>query len=92
MGALPGRPQVYRDPVHGDIAFPKGELQALVRRLVDTELFQRLRGIRQNGVTHLVFHGAEHSRFAHSMGVAHMAGRMFDAAVENSRLQAADLE
>jgi HD superfamily phosphohydrolase len=84
MGALPGRPQVYRDPVHGDIAYPKGVFQELVRNLVDTELFQRLRGIRQNGVTHLVFQGAEHSRFAHSMGVAHMAARMFDAAIQNS--------
>jgi uncharacterized protein len=62
---------VYRDPVHGDIAYPKGPFEELVRQLVDTELFQRLRGIRQNGVTHLVFHVAEHSRFAHS---GHAAG------------------
>lgn len=47
-------------------------------------MFQRLRHIRQNGVLNLVFHGAEHSRFAHAMGVAWVAGKIFDAAYRNT--------
>lgn len=47
-------------------------------------MFQRLRHIRQNGVLNLVFHGAEHSRFAHVMGVAWVAGKIFDAAYGNT--------
>jgi HD superfamily phosphohydrolase len=82
----PTRPRVFRDPVHGDITFPRGPFQHLLESLIDTELFQRLRGIRQTAVMNLVFHGAEHSRFAHSMGAAHVAGMMVDAAAANSGL------
>lgn len=78
------RPRIFRDPVHGDIAFPRGPFQRLLESIIDTEMFQRLRGIRQTAVMNLVFHGAEHSRFAHSMGAAHVAGRMVDAAATNS--------
>ena len=80
------RPRIFRDPVHGDITFSRGPFQRLLESVIDTEMFQRLRGIRQTAVMNLVFHGAEHSRFVHSMGAAHVAGRMVDAAVENSRL------
>jgi HD superfamily phosphohydrolase len=82
----PRRPRIFRDPVHGDIAFPRGPFQNLLESVIDTEMFQRLRGIRQTAVMNLVFHGAEHSRFVHSMGAAHVAGRMVDAAAENSGL------
>jgi hypothetical protein len=44
----PTRPRVFRDPVHGDITFPRGPFQRLLESLIDTELFQRLRGIRQS--------------------------------------------
>ena len=81
---LPSRPRIFRDPVHGDIAFPRGPFQRLLESIIDTEMFQRLRGIRQTAVMNLVFHGAEHSRFVHSMGAAHVAGRMVDAAAANS--------
>ncbi|NJK32570.1 MAG: HD domain-containing protein [Deltaproteobacteria bacterium] len=80
-----GRPQVFRDPIHGHVAFA-GELGKTVKRLVDTPEFQRLRHIRQNGITNLVFHGAEHSRFAHSLGVAFTATRMLAAIQRNSDL------
>ena len=78
------RPYIFRDPVHGDISFARDGWHELVRSIVDDELFQRLRGIKQNGVLNLVFHGAEHSRFTHSLGAAHIAGRMYDAACHNS--------
>src|SRR5205814_3548914 len=82
-----GRPRIFRDPVHGDITFRRGPFQCLLESVIDTEMFQRLRGIRQTAVMNLVFHGAEHSRFVHSMGAAHVAGRMVDAAAEASGLQ-----
>ena len=66
-----------------------GAFQRLLEQVIDTEMFQRLRGIRQTAVMNLVFHGAEHSRFAHSMGAAHVAGLMVDAAAENSGLRRA---
>jgi uncharacterized protein len=82
--ALPGRPRVFRDSVHGDISYPRGDFQRLIEAVLDTRMFQRLRYIRQNGVLNLVFHGAEHSRFAHVMGVAWVAGKVFDAACRNT--------
>lgn len=47
-------------------------------------MFQRLRHIRQNGVLNMVFPGAEHSRFAHAMGVAWVACKIFEAAYRNT--------
>jgi len=85
--SLPHRPRIFRDPIHGDITYPRGPFQLLVERVVDTEMFQRLRGIRQTSEMNTVFHGAEHSRFSHSMGAAHVAGLMFDAAVRNSGVE-----
>jgi len=87
LATAPARARVFRDPVHGDLIFPRGPFQDLLESLIDTAMFQRLRGIRQTAVMNLVFHGAEHSRFAHSMGAAHLAGRMVDAAAEASGLQ-----
>lgn len=84
--ALPGRPRIFRDSIHGDISYPRGEFQRLIEGILDTRMFQRLRHIRQNGVLNLVFHGAEHSRFAHAMGVAWVAGKIFDSAARNSCL------
>jgi HD superfamily phosphohydrolase len=43
---------------------------------VDTPVFQRLRGIRQLAMTHLVYPGAVHTRFEHSIGVCHVSGRL----------------
>jgi HD superfamily phosphohydrolase len=60
---------ILRDPVHGLVAF-EGEEEQIVERLLDTPEVQRLRRIRQLGVTSLAFPGAEHSRFAHALGAA----------------------
>lgn len=83
---LEGRPKVFRDPVHGDITYGNGGFQELAILIINSEPFQRLRRIRQNGVANLVFHGAEHSRFAHSMGVAWIARQMVEAAARNSAI------
>jgi HD superfamily phosphohydrolase len=60
-----------RDPVHGLI-----ELSATEWRVVDSPAFQRLRGVQQLAMTHLVYPGARHSRFEHCIGACHIAGRL----------------
>jgi HD superfamily phosphohydrolase len=59
------------DPIHGRLSFPD-----IVRDIVDTELFQRLRRIKQLGLVSLVFPGAVHDRFLHSLGTAALAQRL----------------
>jgi HD superfamily phosphohydrolase len=60
---------ILRDPVHGLVAF-EGDDEGVVELLIDTPEVQRLRRVRQLGVTSLAFPGAEHSRFAHAVGAA----------------------
>ncbi len=60
---------ILRDPVHGLVAF-EGQEERIVEDLMDTPEVQRLRRVRQLGVTSLAFPGAEHSRFAHAVGAA----------------------
>ena len=60
-----------RDPIHGFIKLSDTE-----KRLIDTQVFQRLRRIRQLAMTFLVYPGAMHTRFDHSIGVMHVAGRI----------------
>lgn len=64
-----------RDPVHGLIVFDveNNPLDRLAWRLMDTPEFQCLRRIRQLGVADFTFPGAVHTRFAHSVGVFHVA-------------------
>jgi HD superfamily phosphohydrolase len=57
------------DPVHRYIRFSEVE-----KELIDTAIFQRLRRIRQLAGAHLVYPGAQHSRFEHSLGTMHVAG------------------
>ena len=74
-----------RDPIHGSISFDK-ERERLIIDLINTREFQRLRRIRQLGALFLTFHGAEHTRFTHSVGVAFMAKRIFDALVASGQV------
>jgi HD superfamily phosphohydrolase len=62
---------ILRDPVHGLIAFD-GMAERVVRSLLDTREVQRLRRVRQLGLASLVFPGAEHTRFSHAIGAAHV--------------------
>lgn len=63
--------KVIRDPIHGDIFLSELEL-----RVIDTPEFQRLRRIKQLGMTYLVYPSANHTRFEHSLGALHLAGRL----------------
>lgn len=60
-----------RDPIHQMI-----HLEATEWRAIDTPVFQRLRRIGQLALTHLVYPGATHTRFEHSLGVRHVAARI----------------
>jgi HD superfamily phosphohydrolase len=66
---------LLRDPVHGLVAF-EGSAERVIGRLLRAREVQRLRYVRQLGLTALVFPGAEHTRFAHSLGAAHVMVRM----------------
>lgn len=57
--------KVFKDPVHNYIHVQ----DPIIWQLINTPEFQRLRRIRQLGTSYLTFHGAEHSRFSHSLGV-----------------------
>lgn len=72
------QPKVLRDPVHNLITLPP-EDRELMLGLIDCPEFQRLRRIRQLGVSFLTYPGAEHSRWVHSLGVQHVARQMLDA-------------
>lgn len=65
--------RVIRDPLHGDIQMSEFEW-----KIISTKEFQRLRWMRQLGLSCLVYPGAEHSRFSHSIGTAHVATIILD--------------
>lgn len=71
----------FRDPIHGFIEVTEDE-----RKIIDSAPFQRLRNIRQLATTYLVYHGAEHTRFGHSLGVMHLVTRAFDSVVSKNPL------
>lgn len=70
----------FRDPIHGYIYANEYEKQ-----IIDTYAFQRLRNIRQLAMTHMVYHGAEHTRFGHSLGVMHVVSKAFKSAMANGQ-------
>src|SRR5690349_2130621 len=70
------RPRRIRDPVHDLIGFDKTQFEQAIWRLLETREFQRLRRIKQLGFSELVFPGATHTRFSHSLGVFEMARRL----------------
>jgi uncharacterized protein len=78
------RNKVFRDPIHRNIEFDHGYgPDALALRLLATPEVQRLRHVRQLALASQVYHGAEHSRFSHTLGVTDLARRMYRNAVLN---------
>ncbi len=74
---------ILRDPVHGDVELLRDEL-----RLVDTDTFQRLRGIKQLGSASFVYPGATHTRFEHSIGTLHVCDQLLTACTKNAQRRA----
>lgn len=65
--------KIIQDPINGPIKIPDRFM-----RIIDTGEFQRLRNIRQLGMCHYVFPGANHTRFEHSIGTFHLAAQFAD--------------
>ncbi len=69
------------DPIHGFI-----HLNSKERAVVDSRPFQRLRHIHQLGLSYLVYPGATHRRFEHSLGVMKLADQVFDVITKDENL------
>jgi uncharacterized protein len=77
--------KVFRDPIHSNIEVDLGSDEGqLALNLIDCPEVQRLRKVRQLALASLVYHGAEHSRFSHTLGVMHLASRLFDLGLRNA--------
>ena len=72
--AMADKNRVIHDPLHGGI-----RVDEVYMDILDRPEMQRLRSVRQLGLGNLVFPGANHTRFEHSLGVYHLAGRMTSA-------------
>jgi len=75
--------KILNDPVHGFITIHS----KLILNLIDHPYFQRLRRIKQLGLTHLVYPGALHTRFHHALGCMHLMQK----AIDTLRLKAVDI-
>jgi HD superfamily phosphohydrolase len=74
---------MIRDPVHGDIRFTKNE-----SFVIDSFAVQRLRGVKQLGTTYLIYPGATHTRFEHSLGTGYLTKKI----IENIRMNGFEID
>ncbi len=74
--------KVFRDPLHNYIYVN----DSLIWDLINTKEFQRLRRIKQLGTSYFTFHGAEHSRFSHSLGVYEITRKIINHFARNNYL------
>ena len=65
--------KIINCPIHGHI-----EMNPIEIAVIDTPQFQRLRDLKQLGVSYFVYPGATHNRFEHSIGVCYLAGLWID--------------
>ena len=76
--------RIFHDPIHKQIIFDSAKPEELmIMELIDTIAFQRLRRIKQLGPASLLFHGAESSRFTHSIGVFCIARKIYKRLLES---------
>ncbi|WOO90909.1 hypothetical protein R2F61_09380 [Mollicutes bacterium LVI A0078] len=74
---------VIRDVLYGDINIDDEVIEMLIR----TKEMQRLRGIKQLGLTYMIFPGAEHSRYTHSIGVYYLATQIVEVLEKKSGMK-----
>lgn len=89
------RAQRIRDPLHNLIEFRANEFDNVLWSVIQTGAFQRLRRVKQLGFSELVYPGATHSRFAHSLGVYHIARLLMSVVEEHlggSRFRSSNAE
>jgi uncharacterized protein len=79
--------EILRDPLWNNI-----RVDELTLRLIDTDIFQRLRYVRQLGLAYLVYPGATHTRFEHAVGAYHLARGTVALMAERDGLGGADAE
>ncbi|HRI92082.1 MAG TPA: HD domain-containing protein [Accumulibacter sp.] len=70
------KPQRIRDPLHNLVEFGTDQFEHVLWQVIKTRPFQRLRRVRQLGFSELVYPGATHTRFAHSVGAFHTARQL----------------
>lgn len=75
--------KVFKDPIHQYIYVQDG----IIWELINTKEFQKLRRIKQLGTTYFTFHGAEHSRFSHSLGVYEITRKIISDFEKNQALK-----
>ncbi len=74
MNSFSNKLKIFNDPVYGFVSLPF----EIIYDLIDHPYFQRLRRIKQLGLTNLVYPGALHTRFHHAMGAMHLMGQAID--------------
>jgi len=75
--------RIFHDPIHKEILIDSSkDEEVMIMELIETDAFQRLRRIKQLGTASLVFHGAEASRFTHSIGVFCIARKIYKRLLE----------
>ncbi|XP_053684845.1 deoxynucleoside triphosphate triphosphohydrolase SAMHD1 homolog [Sabethes cyaneus] len=82
----PARCWTLHDAVHGKVTYP-----GYVREIVDTPQFQRLRNLKQLGVSSSAFPCSTHTRFEHCLGVCYLAGKLLRTLEKNSGIQISDI-
>jgi HD superfamily phosphohydrolase len=82
--------KVIRDAVHGLIRIDPGD--DVLLHLINTPEFQRLRRVRQLGVSSMTYPGAEHSRFTHSLGVMNFSQRILGSLLHRYRKETSATE
>lgn len=66
---LPNKRKIFNDPIYGFVTIPYD----IIYDIIEHPYFQRLRRIRQLGLTSMVYPGAYHTRFHHAIGAMHLA-------------------
>lgn len=83
MTASSNKRKIFNDPIYGFVSLP----YEIIFDLIEHPYFQRLRRIKQLGLTNLVYPGALHTRFHHAMGAMHL----MDLAIEEIRAKGHDI-